>query len=340
MSKQANPLAVGAFVIGAIVLIVVGVLAFSSGQFFKKQFTIVGVFPGTVVGLEAGSAVEFRGFPVGEVESIRAFLDPTKNTVTLAVYMKITTGLLSLKGAAEGPLTETQEEALEMFKKFIQAGLRATVKVQSLVTGQAIVELDFKPNTPVTLTHVDERYPEIPTVPSTVGRIVHMLQTLPLQKLVEKAVGTFDAAEQVLRSQDLKDTLHNANLATQDARKLLVDADDQIQPLSTSAQETLDQARATLAAVGGRLNATLDDISTLARHVDGKVDPLSQSAIAALDEARSAFKSVDDLIGEDSPTRADFENTLEQLSGAARSLRVLADYMEQHPDALLKGKGY
>jgi paraquat-inducible protein B len=45
-------------------------------------------------------------------------------------------------------------------------------------------------------------------------------------------------------------------------------------------------------------------------------------------------------VGKRSPTRADLENTLKELAGAARSLRVLADYLEQHPDALLKGKGY
>ena len=62
--------------------------------------------------------------------------------------------------------------------------------------------------------------------------------------------------------------------------------------------------------------------------------------MGALDQARSAFGSVDSLMGKDSPTRADLENTLQELAGAARSLRILADYLEQHPDALIKGKGY
>jgi paraquat-inducible protein B len=38
--------------------------------------------------------------------------------------------------------------------------------------------------------------------------------------------------------------------------------------------------------------------------------------------------------------RAEIEDTLKEIKGAARSLRVLADYLEQHPEALLKGKGY
>jgi paraquat-inducible protein B len=61
----------------------------------------------------------------------------------------------------------------------------------------------------------------------------------------------------------------------------------------------------------------------------------------ALKSADSAFKSINDLVGKRSPTRADLDYTLKELAGAARSLRVLADYLEQHPDALLKGKtGY
>jgi paraquat-inducible protein B len=84
----------------------------------------------------------------------------------------------------------------------------------------------------------------------------------------------------------------------------------------------------------------MDDIGKLARHVDGQVDPISKSVTETLKSVDSAFKSIDELVGKRSPTRADLENTLKELAAAARSLRVLADYLEQHPDALIKGKSF
>jgi paraquat-inducible protein B len=107
-----------------------------------------------------------------------------------------------------------------------------------------------------------------------------------------------------------------------DARKLLNNVNGKVKPLSDSAV------------------TTMKDFSKLARHVDTKVDPLSKSVTEAMKAVKSAFKSIDELVGKDSSTRDDLENTLKELSGAARSLRVLADYLEQHPDALLKGKSY
>lgn len=92
--------------------------------------------------------------------------------------------------------------------------------------------------------------------------------------------------------------------------------------------------------LAGKAQSALLDIGKLARHVDGKVDPLSNSVTKVLKSVDSAFKSIDDLVGKRSPTRADLDYTLRELAGAARSLRILADFLEQHPDALLKGKGY
>ena len=91
--------------------------------------------------------------------------------------------------------------------------------------------------------------------------------------------------------------------------------------------------------LSGKAQNTLDDVGKPARHVDEKVDPISKSVTQALDSVDSAFKSIGELVGNHSPTRPDPEATLKELAGAARSLKVLADYLEQHPGALLKGKG-
>jgi paraquat-inducible protein B len=212
--------------------------------------------------------------------------------------------------------------------------------MQSLVTGQMVVAIDFHPDAPVKQMQVDKRYLEIPTMPSTIHRLMGRLQKIPLEKLASKALDLLDSLDSLVNSPELKKALNNASLAVLDARNLLAGISAQVQPLSDSAQATLDEVRQAITSIETQLDRTLGNISTLSLDVNRAIQPLSKSAVKALNEARAAFKSVDGLIGKNSVTRADLDNTLQELAGAARSLRILADYLEQHPDALLKGKGY
>ena len=54
--------------------------------------------------------------------------------------------------------------------------------------------------------------------------------------------------------------------------------------------------------------------------------------------ARGTIDKTGDLVGPNSPLGAELEGTLQELSRAARALRVLADYLERHPEALIRGK--
>jgi paraquat-inducible protein B len=59
MSKQANKTLIGAFVVGAIVLAVAGILVFGSGDFFSVRPMFVMYFEGSVSGLNVGAPVTF-----------------------------------------------------------------------------------------------------------------------------------------------------------------------------------------------------------------------------------------------------------------------------------------
>ncbi len=323
MSKSVSPTAVGTFVIGAIILTVAAVLLFSSSDLFTRTYTAVAVFPGNVTGLTVGAPVEMRGVRVGHVKEINILMDMKSKSVTVPVYLEITRSALKDMSNTDlsSEILSQKEWELEV-NTLIEAGLKAELSLKSLVTGQLIVDVDFRPDTPINLTHIDTRYPELPTVETITDRVISQLQDLPLQELVSKAILLLENIDQVVTSQEVKDTLINIKQATQDAHKLLANVDAQVKPLSTSAK------------------STLNDISSLARNVDGQIQPLSESVIAALGKAKNALNSIDDLVGKDSATRADIENVLNELSKAANSIRTLTDYLEQHPEALIKGKGY
>jgi len=60
---------------------------------------------------------------------------------------------------------------------------------------------------------------------------------------------------------------------------------------------------------------------------------------ATLEQAKKSLAAMEKIMSSDSPLSQDARQALEEFSGAARSMRILADYLERHPDALIYGKG-
>jgi paraquat-inducible protein B len=96
----------------------------------------------------------------------------------------------------------------------------------------------------------------------------------------------------------------------------------------------------------GATTETVRDTQKLVRNVDGKVSTLATSAddaikaaAVAVEQAQVTLKSVEKSAGDDSALYYELNNTLDELSGAARAVRLLADYLNQHPESLLRGKG-
>ena len=63
----------------------------------------------------------------------------------------------------------------QLLEPLVEHGLRAQLEMQSLVTGQLIVQLGFHPNTPVKLVG-DGTVPEIPTAPTTMQEVTHTVR--------------------------------------------------------------------------------------------------------------------------------------------------------------------
>jgi paraquat-inducible protein B len=84
------------------------------------------------------------------------------------------------------------------------------------------------------------------------------------------------------------------------------------------------------------LELTLRELRSLSAKLDNEMAP---ELSATLREAQQAMKNASALIAPDAPINVGAVRTMQEVSAAARSLRVLADYLERHPEALLQGKG-
>ena len=89
---------------------------------------------------------------------------------------------------------------------------------------------------------------------------------------------------------------------------------------SPKAAETLDA-----------LNASATALQTVMAKLDQQLGPL-------MSQARGTLASAEAIVGPESPVRYDLNAMFKELTNAARSIRVFADYLERHPDALLRGK--
>jgi paraquat-inducible protein B len=96
-----------------------------------------------------------------------------------------------------------------------------------------------------------------------------------------------------------------------------------------------DQLSARLIGAMNSLDQTLKSADKLLKNVDSNLAPQVQATLA---EAQAALKNAKELLGQDAPLENDLGSTLLQVSRAAKSISALVDYLERHPESLLRGK--
>jgi paraquat-inducible protein B len=186
--------------------------------------------------------------------------------------------------------------------------------MQSLITGQLLIQLDFYPGTPVNLQSIDKNYIEIPTIPSTSAKLAEAMEKLDLKALEKHLESTLAGIDRFVNNPDLTASLRGLNEALQDARKLLARVDRQVDPLVSD------------------LKKTANEFGKLANNIDSRVGGVSSGFDKTMTAARV-------ILSPDSPLMVELENTLKEISAMSRSIRQLANYLDQHPEALIRGKG-
>jgi len=185
-------------------------------------------------------------------------------------------------------------------EKLVEKGLRCQLKTGSLLTGQLFVDVDFHPDAPKAQIKYGQNFPEMPTIPAPLQIITARVNEL-LNKLEKLPI------EQI--GKDLGDTLQNV--------------------------KRLSESRDLLQAVQS-LNETLQHTRQLVQNLDSNVAPAIGST---LDQAQKTLASVEGTLGKDAPLPHEMRRALKELAEAARGIRILTDYLERNPDALIYGKG-
>jgi paraquat-inducible protein B len=313
VSQKASPTLIGFFLLGAIALIVIALAVFGGGRFFTETSTYVAYFPESIGGLSDGAPVNFRGVKVGIVRRIEVQLDAQDLSVKIPVYLELQRRRIIEVGATDGDG--------DFVPELIQRGLRAQLQLQSIVTGQLSVQLDIDPaRAPVELETAGDHL-VMPTIPSSMHEFTETMEELSIHDLVNDARHVLAGLKALLDSRELEGILTGINE--------LVSSGD-------------------LRRVGAHTNEALDDLQALIAHLDDRVGSLSSEAeltlaevnetLAAAQQTLASVRQSLSLAAEGSPMRYELDRMLTELTAAARSIRLLAEYLERNPDALLRGR--
>ena len=255
-------------------------------------------------GLTIGAPIDFRGITLGEVTAIKAELDPKSGQVLIPVETNIYPDrlrrLTSMAGNRVDPAVR---------KKFIDdlvsKGLRAQLRQGSLITGQLYIALDFFPKAPkagATWTTASVEFPTTPgarqELASAIASVASKIDRFPLDELGKSA----------------RTALTSAGVALTSADQLLKSVQTDVTP---------------------DLRQTLQSGTKLLQRLDAETAPELQTTLV---DARKALVSADKLLSAEAPLQTDTREAMQEIARAAAAFRILADYIERNPQALLLGK--
>jgi paraquat-inducible protein B len=290
------------------------------------QLTYVTYFPGPVHGLTAGTSVQMKGIEVGRVREVRLRYVPATASLETPVTIEIDPRKLEIgvsQSTTKEELRATMNDALQ---KLVQKGMRATVMTSLVLPGSSGVALDMvaTPGTGRLITTTEP--PIIPAASggsglegalSAVGDIAGRIRNLPIEEIAGHLRNTAQRLDSLVHDPTLDDSLKRLNRSLADVEKITATTRENVGPIEKSLRNTAANAEA----------------------ASQKVGPIVDSLRNTAASAEAAAKRAEELMGSQPRQNYDLGTLIKELTRAAEAVRGMASYLEENPDALLKGRG-
>jgi paraquat-inducible protein B len=311
------PRLVGLFAILGLLLIAGFLGLAASGRVFRQQRTFV-VFFENPVPLKAGAPVTFRQTALGTVREVELVFTGQGFASEIMVVFDVDRGSLRSIGGGQQPLNRASDR--EFADALAKAGIRGTVRSSSPVGGQKSLDFDFHPEIEGRLSGLPSQFPELPTgsvsrldiIQAKVENALEKISDLPVEEVIVQLRTTLESAQKLLDNGDLRGAL--ANL-----------------------RRTLDTADRMLA----RTDATMDNVDGLLADVRSTLTTTNEtmkSADATLKRLDTTLVTVDRNVERTADTQYQTIRSVDELNELLRTVRQLVDTLQQHPEALLRGK--
>ncbi len=276
-------------------------------------------FTETLQGLSVGARVTLLGLPVGEVTDVGLDINPAtfniRGRVVFVTYPERLTARLDLKQAALGKsFAKSAEQRHAVWQHLVEKqGLRAQLRSESLLTGQLRVAFNYFPDAPKAKIDWSADPVELPVTPSELTDLEQKVAGIlaKLDKLPYEAIGA-----------DLAKALASLDQTLKDADKAVNRIDADVTPELKTILKDADKAVNRIDAdVTPELKTTLEELRRTIATADGVLKSTNAT-----------------LLGTDAPGQQELRDAMQEIARAARSLRILTDFLERHPEALLRGK--
>jgi phospholipid/cholesterol/gamma-HCH transport system substrate-binding protein len=306
MAQQANPKLIGAFVLGAIALLAIGLVIFGGLSWLNASRIYIAYFPGSVKGLRPGAPVDFRGVQIGQVTDIRIRFNAVDGSMQIPVLMRFDPNRITVIGRER--VIETRADLQELIKR----GLRAQLETQSIVTGLLSINLDFYPNAPLNLVGGQSSYPELPTIPSTMEAFQQTLGDV---------------------TQEIPGLLKNTNLLLTDLSQSFGANKGEIQQILdqlASITEGIDKATPALGQTVDTLQTSAATVNDLLQSNKEAIGNSLQDLDTTLSAVRRMTDQVNNMVAENREGLHDFTSTgLYEITGLAQDAQRMVDQINR-----------
>jgi paraquat-inducible protein B len=307
LANRINPSLIGAFVLGAFLLLIAGLVMLGGGDWFVEKRRFVVYFDNAIKGLTVGAPVTFKGVPVGHVTSLKVHYNQETGTTEIPVLIDIEPGKMVSLDQEEGATAK-------LVQQMISQGLRAQINPESLITNQQVVQLDFFPGTPVKLAESHLPYPQIPSLPSAFDQLQASLGNTA-QNLPDLAAAATVALNQV-----------SAMLSPDNQRKVtqILDNIDKVTGQLAAHGADLGKTLAELQKAGEELNRVLASVDQTIADNHQPIDNAIKQIAETAESTHKLSEQLNQILAENRGAIADFTNGgLYDLTGLIADTRTM-----------------
>ncbi len=265
------------------------------------------------------------------VKEISIELDQNATRISKPVIIEIDSEKVLDFGGHPLKVASSLEQRQKNAQQLINAGIKAQLQTQSILTGLLYVELNFYRNEPLNLTGLNYKdLPELPAVPSTADQIkntadeiITKFRQLPIEDIVKDLAATLKEIREIAVSDELKKNRAVLAKTLDETEKLVASLNQNLTPLLINMRGTVVDTR-----------VMVQDFTHEMRPVLLSTEKTLNTATDVLKESKQSLASVEALTASDAP----LWQSLESLRDAANSTKTLTDYLERHPDSIIYGK--
>jgi len=262
---------------------------------------LVTYFDSSVAGLARGSPVELFGLQIGAVTDVRLTRDPASTHMHARVTFDIQPERVFTEARA-GATVPLADEVIAL----VRQGMRAVLESSNFITGQKVISLQYVPGEVAPLGQegaalvMPSQGGGLDNITSSISDIATKLDKIPFDDIGRDLASALKSVDRTVSGPDMQNALR-------------------------------------------QLSETLTDISHLARHADEGLSPALKRLPQLSADLQQAVARADTLLGQggigaDSDMQRNLARLLDQVNDAARSIRLLADFLDRHPEALIRGR--